>query len=332
MFIFFECALLIERKSSTLNSLSFAAFLILLITPKALFEIGFQLSFVGVFSILWFYPVISQLLKSKYRLINYLKNILSVTISAQLGVTPFLLYYFGYISINGLLLSIILTPLIGLILILGLFLLCTYKIVFISKLISVISNFILKIFYYILDFSDSILFKIEYSKTTELELSLIFLILFFLTAFFVTKRLVVINNLMLTLILVFTVNYLTYKEQIEKECILYEKNGDINFCTRLRSELITTKIEKQHYGRETLYFAADKCIIKKKKGVVSKMKKPDLLYLNQYISDRELERIAPKKVLISSTIRFYEKKKLVLMLKLNKIPFHDYKKDGYFTF
>ena len=329
MFIFFECALLIGRKTSTLNSLSFAAFLILIITPKALFEVGFQLSFVGVFSILWFYPLINRLLASKYKIINYLSTLLSVTLSAQLGVSPLLFYYFDSVSINGMLLSVVLTPIIGLILILSLILLCSYKIVFVSKLLSTTLNLILGIFYGILDFSNSYLIKIKYSGITELELLLIFVILFFTTAFFTTKKLIIINRLTVLLIVITSVNFLNNQKKIKYESILFEKDGDIKFCTRLEKELLSAPIKTIIYRNEIIYFAANKCIVKKTKGLISKIKKPDILFVNQSISKIELKKIAPKQVLISSTMRYHEKRKLVLMLKLNNIPFHDYKKDGY---
>ncbi|MDY6952991.1 MAG: ComEC/Rec2 family competence protein, partial [Thermodesulfobacteriota bacterium] len=49
----FLLALLFEREHDSMNTLAVAALVILIITPTALFEISFQLSFVAVFSILY---------------------------------------------------------------------------------------------------------------------------------------------------------------------------------------------------------------------------------------------------------------------------------------
>src|SRR5699024_11160171 len=45
------------NKSNTMNILSITAFVLLLLKPEYLFEVGFQLSFIAVIGILWIYPL-----------------------------------------------------------------------------------------------------------------------------------------------------------------------------------------------------------------------------------------------------------------------------------
>lgn len=73
------------------NTLFATATLFTLIDYRIIYDIGFQLSFVSVLSILIF----MSLLPRK----NYFIDILAVTLSAQVLTTPLVLHYFGYFSL-----------------------------------------------------------------------------------------------------------------------------------------------------------------------------------------------------------------------------------------
>lgn len=73
------------------NTLFATATLFLLIDYKVILDIGFQLSFLSLLSILLFLP----LFKGR----NRLTDIIYVTISAQILTTPLVLHYFGYFSV-----------------------------------------------------------------------------------------------------------------------------------------------------------------------------------------------------------------------------------------
>ena len=121
MAIIFLIARLSARSTNGYNSISIAAFLLLLLDPNELFNPGFQLSFSAVLSILIIYPIFSEKI---YRLkINALsKNLLlfiSVSIAAQLGTLPFTLIYFHKLSIISIFANLIVIPIIGVIVALG---------------------------------------------------------------------------------------------------------------------------------------------------------------------------------------------------------------------
>ena len=90
------------RERDGLTALAIAALLLLLIEPRALVQIGFQLSFAAMFGILWFSPFFERLITPKFPL----KGALIVMLGAQLGVTPLLIYYFHLFSIVSLLISV----------------------------------------------------------------------------------------------------------------------------------------------------------------------------------------------------------------------------------
>jgi len=112
---------LLNREYNGINALSIAAFIILLINPNDLFIPGFQLSFSAVAAILILMPRFSKRIE-KLKIKKYYKKIMlfaSVSIAAQIGTLPFTLFYFGKLSVISIFANIIIIPLIGLILPLG---------------------------------------------------------------------------------------------------------------------------------------------------------------------------------------------------------------------
>lgn len=113
MLLFFVIGELRERSIDPFNILSSAGILIILLMPRSIFGISFQLSFIAVFSIL----IMFNLLKDYFEKIpnRWFKQWLIlpffITLSAQLGTMPIVAYYFGYIPLIGLIANLILIPL-----------------------------------------------------------------------------------------------------------------------------------------------------------------------------------------------------------------------------
>lgn len=118
MAIILILAFLTNRSTNLFNSLFLAALIILLLDTRELFNPGFQLSFSAVFSIAAIYPFIQrkiELMKIKRRWLKYILLFLAVSLSAQLGTLPFTLAYFGKLSMVALAANLVVIPLIGLI-------------------------------------------------------------------------------------------------------------------------------------------------------------------------------------------------------------------------
>ena len=99
----------------SVNTLAVAAFFMLLYNPFYLFDVGFQLSFVAVLSILLFYPLVYACIPVKNRLGRFLWGIMAVTISAQIGTSPLVMYYFSNVSVCFLVTNLIASILVPLI-------------------------------------------------------------------------------------------------------------------------------------------------------------------------------------------------------------------------
>ena len=111
------------RGKSPLNTLSFAALVILLVQPFALYDIGFQLSFLAVLSLVLFYRRLAGWLPSfikRNKVLKSIADIAVVALAAQIGTAPLVAYYFGRFSCCFLLANYIVTPCAFLILSCGL--------------------------------------------------------------------------------------------------------------------------------------------------------------------------------------------------------------------
>lgn len=84
------------NKSNTMNILSITAFVLLLLKPAYLFEVGFQLSFMAVIGILWIYPLCKRLYYPTFKLTQRFADVLYISIAAQIFTAPLTLFYFNY--------------------------------------------------------------------------------------------------------------------------------------------------------------------------------------------------------------------------------------------
>jgi competence protein ComEC len=113
-----------HRDKMSVNTLAFAAIMMLLFNPRSLFDIGFQLSFMAVLAILLFYPLFervwSQSFLFDHRAFKWVWTMLAVSCAAQIGVAPLIAYYFGRFSNYFLLTNLLVVPAATLILYLSL--------------------------------------------------------------------------------------------------------------------------------------------------------------------------------------------------------------------
>jgi len=132
MISLFLIGLLIGRKRFWLNSLLFAAFVMVLWNPEALFSLSFQLSFLAVLFIGFavkidraavgethspIHPFTDSLFQ---RILRYcaavLKTSILLTLSASLGTAPLVAYHFHYFSVISPVSNLLITPLVGFVL------------------------------------------------------------------------------------------------------------------------------------------------------------------------------------------------------------------------
>ena len=125
-----QLGLLLRRDRISLHNLSIAALILLMWSPQSLFDVGFQLSFMAVVSILLVMPHLPRWTSftEQYTLggrfkqwsINAVQDLLRVSLAAQIGTLPLVLFYFHQFPTYALLVSFWVIPLAGVVLTLSL--------------------------------------------------------------------------------------------------------------------------------------------------------------------------------------------------------------------
>lgn len=114
MLTLYQMASMAHRSGAGLNIVAVAAIIMLVANPSALFDIGFQLSFLSVVAIIIMYKPLVQLLpeseKGWWKPLRYIVDMMALAIVAQAATAPLVAYYFGTFSPCFLLTSLVAVP------------------------------------------------------------------------------------------------------------------------------------------------------------------------------------------------------------------------------
>jgi len=132
MFSFVSIGINYRRHTNILNTLFSALFILLLINPFYIYEVGFQLSFIAVFGIVMIQPKLEHLLTINNHFLNYFWQVFTVSLAAQVSILPLSLYYFHQFPALFFLTNLFIIPMLTLLLSFGIFilLLATVNIIF----------------------------------------------------------------------------------------------------------------------------------------------------------------------------------------------------------
>ncbi|TFV93325.1 ComEC family competence protein [Algoriphagus kandeliae] len=108
-----------DRKPPIFNILAFSAILMIALNPAVIFDVGFQLSYVAVSGIVLIQPLILRFWYPPSRILEYLWQLASVSIAAQLVTFPISVWYFHSFPIWFLPANLLIIPLTFLIMQVG---------------------------------------------------------------------------------------------------------------------------------------------------------------------------------------------------------------------
>ncbi len=160
MFTFIVLGGTINRKHNIYNTLAASAFCMLIFNPFALWDVGFQLSYAAVLSILIFMRSIYNWLYFQNKILNYLWGLTAVTLSAQIFTVPLILFHFHQFSNLFFISNFIVVPLSGLILYSELLLMCFSWWAGFAHVIGIVSSFMLRIMNGFIENIDSLPFSV----------------------------------------------------------------------------------------------------------------------------------------------------------------------------
>jgi len=214
---------LLGKDKNIYNIIAASAMLMLAVNPFVISDVGFQLSYIAVISIVFFQPKIYNAIYVKNKFVDKIWALLSVSIAAQLGTMPISLFYFHQFPNYFFITNIIVVPLSSLILYVSMALLAVSYINPIVNIVAFVLNILVKGLNLSIDFID----KLPFSSTKNLFISmpqviLMYFIILGITYFLINKR---TNTLKLSLFLIviylLTDTYQEIKSINQKSIIVY---------------------------------------------------------------------------------------------------------------
>jgi len=237
-----------NKRNAIEQSLIFSMFLLLLLKPLFLFDVGFQLSYLAVFGIIWVQPVFYQLWKPKYYIIDKGWQLFTVSLAAQIGVLPLSLFYFHQFPGLFFVSNLLIIPFLGIILSTGI-------IVLVLSYYSILPAFMVTIYGGIISvLNKTVVFiaKQEAFLFSDISFSVVkmFLLYLLIIAYFqfIFKKNTNRFMLFLCLILVFqSVSfYEKYRTEITNQFIVFHKSRNSIVGNRIGASL------KVYHNMDTL--------------------------------------------------------------------------------
>lgn len=108
----------IERRAVGLNVICFSIAVIVLLSPRLIFNAGFQMSALSILGIAAFFSIadrfVGMVVGRSGGGMRFLRSSIALTVSASIAVAPVTAYYFGYYSIVSVAANLIIVPAISL--------------------------------------------------------------------------------------------------------------------------------------------------------------------------------------------------------------------------
>jgi competence protein ComEC len=179
MFTIIAIGQLAARKGSIYNTMALSAFVLLCINPFWLWDVGFQLSYTAVLSIVVFFRPVYNWFYLPNKIIDFFWSLTAVTISAQLLTLPVSIYHFHQMPLLFLPTNFVAVPVSSLILI-GEILLCAFN--FIEPVAQLLGTFIHKGIYFMNSYVEGLdavpfaVWKGLYISAPQMVLLLVFIV------------------------------------------------------------------------------------------------------------------------------------------------------------
>jgi competence protein ComEC len=175
MFTFVLFGNFLRRNTNVFHSLFTSCFILLIINPLLIFEMGFQFSYMAVFGIVLFQKPIYNLYKPKTKIVKYFWELASVSIAAQLSTSPIAIYYFGQFPNYFIIGNLIVIFLSFWVVLTGVAIMAFSFIPFVSQLIGYLLIYEIKV----MNFTAKTVESLPYSTTDQISVSFLQIIIIY---------------------------------------------------------------------------------------------------------------------------------------------------------
>ena len=355
LFSFISVGTYFNQSKAIYNAMATSALLILLFSPNAIFDIGFQLSYAAVLSIVLFQPFYKKFHVTQNKIALYFIDMMAVSMAAQIGVLPLSLYYFNQMPLLFLLANLVIIPLSSFVLIYGIILLGLNFIlpelaVYFGKVLKLSIKIMNDYIHWIAQFKQGIISNISFSALMVLTLYLVLIALIF---WMYSKKNQQISYILLALFC-FQLSYLAVKwnENESSELIIFnEKQTLIGIKTKNKVMAYTDApfthyTTVQHYVRGTFSdslavfpmqnvfsFQQNRIMVIDSFGVYKTSLKPSIIILTQNPKinlDRLIKTTQPKVIIADKSNYKNSIKRWEATCRKAKIPFHAIAEKGFY--
>lgn len=222
---------------SAINTLFFTAFILALINPMVLYDIGFQLSYLAMLGIFTLYKPIAAWYSTKNKLLNYFWQGSAVGFAAQAMTVPLTLYYFhqfpNYFALTNLGIMAISTIAMGF----GMGIFILHYIPIVGKIASVILAFSLWSMLAFLQWVEELPGSVEYGFSIPLYLVPILMVLTFML---IVNKCVTLKWKMAAFLFIGTLIFISFKryEQHNVSHLCFFNTNQLVFTVKIKSQIV----------------------------------------------------------------------------------------------
>lgn len=358
MFTFVAIGKYSNRKTNIFHTLIASIFFILLVEPSFIFDVGFQLSYCALFFIVWLKPIFDKIWMPGNKILKYIWGILAVSFAAQIGAFPLSVYYFHQFPGLFFVTNLLVLPLLGIILALGVFVMLWASITAVPELLAKLleySIFVLnKIINWVASFESFIFQDISFNW----QMLATCYLMIFAFAIWIMKPNFKKLSLALVALLIFQITYLgtEYLNQSQEEFIVFNAKKTTLLSDRKGKNIIVysndslseatmnfalkpylvgnfASISKTEKISNLSYFNKNKILIIDSLSVFPENLNPDILILTQSPKlnlERIIQKSKPKMIVAdASNYKTYAMRWKETCEK-EKIPFHSTVEKGFY--
>ncbi|MEK6494733.1 ComEC/Rec2 family competence protein [Myroides odoratimimus] len=363
MFTIFLIGQLLRREQDLEHSIGLALFISLCIHPYWVYDIGFQLSYLAVISIVYILPLFKRYY-SKNRIIQYIQGLTYVSISVQIGLIPIQLYYFQQFSFLFLLANLIVIPLITVLIIIGIVYLITMWIDSLSIVISYCLNVLTDLLYRLIELVHRLhYFSFQNAQINFVQMTILFILIGGIVLSYYQKKLRYIVAMILICCGLQLGNTLASSREsiLDTEIVVPYVSNKYNRTIWIRDYNtvhvlmnLVDSTDHRHLRDLDKYlqeYSIDKVVYYPLEGMVFNSQEKVLIIDSDRIVydmlldasvvlfsgqpkinfERMLEVRLPKLVIFHNSVPFWLKKKCIDMCIKKNIPFHDMYEKGYWS-
>ncbi len=243
MFSFIIFGELLTRKVNTYNTLTGSALLLLLMWPYLITDVGFQLSYIAVFGIVWLYRPICNLITPSNRFIRLVWQTSAISIAATIVTFPLTIFYFKQFPNLFLITNLIAVPLSTIIIYTGIAVLAMSPIHAVSGFFATLMSKMIWLLNYSIRFIEGQSFAVAREiHINTFEMLLLFLLVISLATFLIIKvRSYLYLAISLIVLLLFSTTIRHFNNQFQRKIVAYSinKSTAIDFIDGKKGVLIT---------------------------------------------------------------------------------------------